>query len=532
MRQIFRSLIAAFIVVGCFANGCANNSSDVGGYATGGWGGGGGATIVYGGASGWTKGDGNRDWVGGRELGGAGGATGGTGGTSLAPPATECHYASEQTPLDMLAPRGALESATYLRRLSDEKEHLPPPGTVDIDAIRAYYKVELPVDPNHPGEPRLALDVMPGEGGNRYVLQVVVQSPPAPKVRPATALAVVLDTSLSMAPSFPRAQAAVKALAKKLDRPGDVLWVITSSGQVLPITSLGDTAAVEAQLDAVSIDGGEDVQGAVKDAYTTLGDLGGWVVLVTDGAVKATTLPLQAIVSASLASSPVRLVGVGVGPAATYNADLVRTAATNGDGTSLYLDSEEHADSLLGDRFAEILQTWASHVTVKVSFPHNVRLFTDIAPSGDADGGPDDTSGGKGFIPQGGVGFGHTIVLRRVIESCLTPDELKLQMFGVSVSWIDAGGAIHASQAPIAGPLDSNYHATNDSPRLAKLAILDAYAQALIDLRPPLLTAAIDLIDANTKLGLIASDDADMAEVRRLLVLDGEIAVAQAANSQ
>jgi hypothetical protein len=537
MRNVLRSLIVAFAVAGAFAAGCASAGMDIGGMGTGGDADSGTSNTAHGpGTSGWTKGDGSRDSLGsGGATGGAGGAggagipvgTGGTGGTASVV-AADCHYASDQQPLDILAPRGALESAPYLRGLSDEGLHLPPPGTVDIESIRAFYKLELPIDKSAPEAPRVALDVLPGEGGNRYLLQVVVQAPPLPQVRSGAALAVVLDTSLSMAPSFARALAAVQAVAKVLDRPGDSLTVFTTSGQMVPIT-LGDAASTLAQLQAFSVDGGEDLGGAVSDAYIALKGVGGWVVLVTDGAAKAISLPLQTIVDGPRAANPVRLVGVGVGQVGTYDAALLRTAATNGDGTSLFLDDATRADALLGARFGEILQTWAHQVTVNVKFPHNVLLYGETAGSDARDGGTSDASVDT-FVPQGGMGFGRTLVMRRVLESCLTPTQLQAQTFAVSVSWKTADGMFHTPAAAIDGPLGKNYHPGNDSPRLLKLAILDAYAQALTDLRPPLLKAAAKLIDDSYKY-LDVADQPDADEVHHLLDQDLKIAQAQAAGA-
>jgi Ca-activated chloride channel family protein len=420
-------------------------------------------------------------------------------------PLAACSW-GEPTTVELAIPDWRTAVSAPLARALTKAKKLPDPGRMRAADFLNHYRVAYP-PPAVDGDIGFYAGVLPGDLAKQLVLQVAVQAPVS-YARPPIALAVVVDTSLSMAGEpWERAKAAVAALAGAI-KPGDSFTLVTAKRAPKSASDAAEAAAIAG---AIELDAGEDLPGALDDAYQAVsGAEAGRVVLVTDGAAQATSIHLDAVAENFALGVP--LIGVGVGDASSYQPYFLEAATANGGGANLYLDSPDAADTLLRERFDELMITVASDVDVVVKLPESLRVQRAPLPD---EGGSSDT-----FVTPT-LNAGRTIVLRSVLETCEATYAPALALpITISLSYRPAGMPKAVPGPEIKAVIGDLKHATE--PQMLKAGAIAAYADALANARAPLLQHAGGLISAAlADASLVA--DADLLEIQSLIQADLEI---------
>jgi Ca-activated chloride channel homolog len=138
---------------------------------------------------------------------------------------------------------------------------------------------------------------------------------------------------------------------------------------------------VISRADALEADGGTDLDAGLIAGYELAQrhygpDRINRVVLISDGGanVGVTDEELIALHSEDADREGVYLVGVGTGPAAGYNDYLMDVVTDKGRGAYVYLDSEDEAYRLLGERFDEVMEVAARGVQVELTLPWYFKI--------------------------------------------------------------------------------------------------------------------------------------------------------------
>ncbi|MFT3771883.1 MAG: vWA domain-containing protein [Minicystis sp.] len=395
---------------------------------------------------------------------------------------------------------------------------LPDAARMRATDFLNYYPVKYD-DAAAPDQISFVAGVAPGVLSNEIVLQVAVQ-PPKQFTRPKVALAVVVDTSLSMAgSSIKRARAAAKALADSL-QTGDVFTVITAKraapAKPITIASGADQDEARALAEGLVLDGGGDLAGALEDAYDAVGKAltdaalaGGLgrVVIISDGAAQPTSIDLG-LVAGNREERQISLIGVGVGEAATYRSDFIDIATSIGGGGSLYLDREDAAEPLLHQRFDELMATVATDIEVTVTLPQVLRFQSQSLPQAVQADSP------TGLVTAT-LGPGRALVLRNTLQTCLGAiDALGDSVIGVTVRWKPAGATEPQTSADVGGTVADLLKRSPS--QIAKAGAIAAYGEALANVRPTLFQQAIDMAGAAMKGDPTLQDDAALLEIQSL----------------
>jgi Ca-activated chloride channel family protein len=437
-------------------------------------------------------------------------ATDGAGGIKDGP---TCSW-GEPTSIHLTVPSWrTLASAPLARALTHAKK-LPDPSRLYTGDFLNYYRVQYDA-PAKETDFGFHMGAAPGALPNELVLQIAMQAP-ATFPRPQVALAVVVDTSLSMAGEpWKRAKAAAAALAGAL-RPGDSFTLVTSKRA----RSTGDAGDAPDIAAALELDGGEDLAGALQDGYeaATSGVQAnggvGRVVLISDGAAQPTSIDLGAV--AGNLEKGVPLIGVGVGEAPSYDGRLLDAATSNGGGASLYVDSADEAKAVLGGRFDELMFTVASEIEVDVTLPPSLR-FETLQPAVKADS--------PAGLVTAQLAAGRTLVIRNVLQTCeASIGVLSSETIGVVVSYRPAGD--EPTKVELPGAIAQLL--ITDQPQIRKAGAISAYAEALAGVRPALLEVAAAMSADARKNEPSLADDADLQEIEGLIQADLEIAKAAA----
>jgi hypothetical protein len=457
-------------------------------------------------------------------TGGAGGGSieGPTGSSSSGLPLPlDCHY--DTTPVKLTIPASRLLSSPAMARaLTSTYGKIPDPNVVHPAEFLNYYPIEY--DAPAPGQLGLSVGLGQILDTNNLVLQIGVQAPPL-DTRPRLSLAIVVDSSLSMAgTSMTRAREAAKALVQGLAL-GDAFMITTSlratKPQATSIAGQADLDKAAALAGQVDVDGGEDLGGALDDAYLAVGDAvnaGGVarVVLITDGAAQPTAIDLGIVAGNREAQIP--LIGVGVGDADHYDPKFLDVATSVGGGAEVFLDDKPmEADSILHKRFDELMFSAADDVEVTVSLPSVLRLQSVQHV---------DQGGSGSGLALIGVGPGHALVFRQNLETCATAlSQLDAFKISVSARFLRPGEATYTDLSPVGGAVVDLLNA--NVAQVAKGSAIAAYADALAGLRPALFTYASTLTDAALKYD---STDPELTEIRDLITKNQTILKSAPAN--
>jgi len=446
--------------------------------------------------------------------GGAGGgasvsssSSSGTGSVTL-----DCNY--DTTPVRLTLPGARfLASAAVARSVTSTFGRLPDPNVVHATDFLNYYPIKY--DEPAAGTLGLSVGVASILGSPNLVLQIGVQAP-AHVTRPPLALAVVVDTSLSMAgSSMARARDAAAALAQGLTL-GDAFMITTAlradKPQATKLATQGDLDKALSKVKQVDVDGGEDLGGALDDAYTAVNaalyaGAVGRVVLVTDGAAQPTAIDLG-VVAGNLQQAQIPLIGVGVGDAIQYDPKFLDVATAVGGGANVFIDDKQgEADSVLHQRFDEIMFSAADDVEVTVSLPSVLRMQS-VQQNGQ-------TGSASGLVPVG-LGPGRSLIFRQNLETCATlPSQLDDFKINVSVRFKRPGETGYTSIPDVGGTVFELSSTTK--PQVAKGDAIAAYADAVAGVRPALFYYASSLTDAAL---LLNQTDPELTEIQGLLAKD------------
>jgi Ca-activated chloride channel family protein len=215
--------------------------------------------------------------------------------------------------------------------------------------------------------------------------QIGVRSFDAPAFRRPMNFTFLVDTSGSMkGPGIERAKAAVEAIASQFVA-GDIVSFITTD----PASAKLDGHTVNAPNDpdllslvnGLTTGGKTDLLTAITEAYTLAGshqddNRMNRIIFISDGGVNVgvTDIPLIAEKSADADKEGIYLVGIGTGPALSYNDYVMNTITDAGRGAYVYLDSKEEAKSILADRFDEVMDIAARAVQVELTLPWYLKV--------------------------------------------------------------------------------------------------------------------------------------------------------------
>ena len=212
--------------------------------------------------------------------------------------------------------------------------------------------------------------------------QLGVRSYDALPVRRPMNITFLVDTSGSMkGPGIERAKAAVEAIASKFVA-GDIVSFLTTTSTVEkvgghPITGPGDTTITDILKD-LTIGGSSDLNTSLAKAYQLAGvykdaqiNMMSRVVLISDGGanVGITDTDIISERSADADKEGIYLVGIGTGPALSYNDKLMNDVTEAGRGAYVYLDSVDEATKMLANRFEETMDIAARAVQVELTLP-------------------------------------------------------------------------------------------------------------------------------------------------------------------
>ena len=212
-------------------------------------------------------------------------------------------------------------------------------------------------------------------------LQIGVRSFNAFPTRRPMNITVIVDTSGSMkGPGLDRAKAAVNAMGTKFVQ-GDTISVVTWSKtpQVLDghVITGPDDQTVQKFVGDLTAAGTTDLSTALSTAYEIARKhydtkLMNRVVLISDGGVNAGISDLDYIAAQTEDADKegIYLVGVGTGPALSYDDNLMNTITDSGRGAYVYLDSTEEATKIFKNRFDETMDIAARSVQVELTLPY------------------------------------------------------------------------------------------------------------------------------------------------------------------
>ena len=280
------------------------------------------------------------------------------------------------------------------------------------------------------------------DGEHLVALQVAVRHL-ATADRPQRTVALVVDTSPSIAPSSRSTDAAIDAVVGQLG-PADRLGVYSWSPDPLrrelrPMSDVGnlDREALEgAVVRAVEArepgaEPGTALRTAIEQA-TLAATARTSVLLVSDGSTGIDDDTLELVREAAAGEQRVRVVGIGVGPARAYSDEVLDAITDVSGGASMYFDGSPAAQALIQDRFRELVDVAKSDVRLRLSMPGSAELV--VTSAGDASGVGDGEVAGQNLAADGTMTF-HEVV-RWTGDPTATPCE--------GIGWIleDSNGEI------------------------------------------------------------------------------------------
>lgn len=246
----------------------------------------------------------------------------------------------------------------------------------------------------------------------------------------------VMDSSESMTgEGVERLAAVVRGAATAMSTTPRSVAAFTTAGQGTPVREMLPWDETD-QGDAIVAAGSQlssdvDLDNTLRQAFTTARDQAlrssapGVVMVISDG-----DEPLGADLDAQIAEErervpPVRVVGVGVGPARSYADDLLERITDESGGAYFYAPSQEAAEAELAARFSQLTQIAARNVALNLSLPSTIELVA-VA------GGPG--MDGNGLADGQNLSADTTMTFQVYL---LADAETSCPTIGVSLSWED-----------------------------------------------------------------------------------------------
>jgi len=254
----------------------------------------------------------------------------------------------------------------------------PSPYRIRTYEFLNYYRIDYEAPPT--GElaifPQMAATMDPLVAD----FQIGVRSFDAFPARRAMNFTFLVDNSVSMkGPGMTRARAAVHALASKFITGDVVSFITTDSSEPkmdgVVITEPNDPALLT-MIDTLNTGGNTNLNASLDAAFKLTekhrqDNRMNRVIFISDGGVDVgvTDIDLIAQRSRDGQSEGIYFVGIGTGPALSYNDNLMDALTDAGRGAYVYIDSPEEAQHLLADRFTETMDIAARSVQVELTLP-------------------------------------------------------------------------------------------------------------------------------------------------------------------
>ncbi|MBW2276389.1 MAG: choice-of-anchor L domain-containing protein [Deltaproteobacteria bacterium] len=360
-----------------------------------------------------------------------------------------------------------------------------------------------------------------------YDLQIGVRAPElAPGDHRPVNLTLAIDSSSSMGWGLPgeaaidRARDCCLALAGSL-LPGDIVSLVTWSEEsevVLDshtVTAIDDPSLVEA-CEALEYHGQTNLHEGLASAYELASAnfsemLINRVILMSDGGANmdVTDAELIAEMADDAEGESIYLVGVGLGDPWNYNDALMDAVTDAGKGAYIFIDSQQEAYEMFGERFLSTIEVAARDVQVELTLPPSFQMVDFY--------GEEYSSDAEDVEPQH-LAMNDAMIFHQVVESCepsIVDDDDAVQVV--------ANFKHPLTLEPLTATLDTTLGELlgGDTAMLMKGGAIVAYAEALKELRELDGSAATGLIDdtiaAVDGALVVLPADGDLLEVKQLL---------------
>jgi Ca-activated chloride channel homolog len=254
----------------------------------------------------------------------------------------------------------------------------PSPYRIRTYEFLNYYKIAY--DPPPTGELSIIPQMAPTMDPLVADFQIGIRSFDTNGAHRPMNFTFLVDNSFSMkGPGMMRARYAVRALASKFV-PGDIVSFISTDssdpkmdGVVISEPNDPDLLTV---IDNLNTAGKTDLKTSLDAAFQLAkkhrqDDRMNRVIFISDGGVDVgiTDIDLIAERSRDGQSEGIYFVGIGTGPALSYNDPLMDALTDAGRGAYVYIDSDDEAKHLLADRFSETMDIAARSVQVELTLP-------------------------------------------------------------------------------------------------------------------------------------------------------------------
>lgn len=262
-----------------------------------------------------------------------------------------------------------------------------------------------------------AIPIAEIDGDHLIALQIAIRDL-APADRPQRTVALVIDTSPSIAASVDRLLGAIGAVVGQLgpaDRLGVYSWSADPERRELrPMSEVGTldreelegavVRAVEAREPGTTP--GTALRTAIDEArFAAAAETS--VLLVSDGSTGVDDETLQLVRDAAAGEQPVRVMGIGVGPARAYSDEVLDAITDASGGASMYFDGSPAAHALIDERFRELVDVARTDVRLRLSMPDSAELV--VTSAGDSSGVGEGEVAGQNLAANGTMTF-HEIV--------------------------------------------------------------------------------------------------------------------------
>ena len=334
-----------------------------------------------------------------------------------------------------------VDSGSYsLMRRHIMEGSLPESSTVRIEEFINYFSYDDVGDYN--GLPfAVQLESAPsafGDAEDIHLLRIGIQAEEIPEAqRDPVNLVFLLDVSGSMSTSdkLGLVKYAMKHLVNKLS-PQDTLGIVVyagAEGVVLEPTAVENKSEILDALEALQAGGSTNGEAGIRSAYAMAEsafrqDGVNRVILCSDGDMNV-GLTGDALIELieEYRDKDIFLTTLGVGMG-NYQDDLMEQLADHGNGNYAYIDSQNEALSVLGEKLVSTLQVVAKDLKVQVEFDSKVverwRLI------GYENRVLDNEDFVNDAVDAGDIGAGHSVTALYEIDLADAIDEIPAENEG------------------------------------------------------------------------------------------------------